>query len=390
MQALGSVGFQLAERDPGQFQQGLAAPVGGNLIGFGDGENQPLQLFYKFGRALLHGRKPGGQCGHAAHRVDSKTGRQIGLHGVGRYDGTLFQQRFQCFPAQFIPDTAGQKARYAGNRNTGTEKRCAAGFAQCPFNSGSLVLLGGLRRFRAVDDSFVPVLVGHGQLDALGVKVHGKMYRNALQFPAEQFPGFGRGGPGGGSISLGAHAEHGAVVAPGQVAIRKTGTGENIPHQPFVIGLPLPHGTAGGHTGGSILRRAQAAFDLDAGHAGLHQFPQVGNMVHVFQAQVAGLARFTRGQAGRGVKGQTAGTGTGTAVAAASAQESAHHALTADTHTEGTVDEYLALDGTGGADGPDLFQRELPRQNDPVVPQGRQLFGTGGSVHAHLGGTVQM
>ena len=154
--------------------------------------------------------------------------------------------------------------------------------------------------------------------------------------------------------------------------------------------MPFPHGTAGRHHGGGILRRAQPPFNLDAGHPGVHQLPQTGNVVHIFQAQVAGFSRLAGSQPGGGVKGQTAGPCAGAAVAAAPAQEGTHHALAADAHAQRPVDEHLALDGAGGADRPNLLQGQFPGQDHPVVPQGRQFPGPGGGVYAHLGGPVQM
>ncbi len=118
----------------------------------------------------------------------------------------------------------------------------------------------------------------------------------------------------------------------------------------------------------------------------------MGDQVHLLQAQVAGFARLAGGQpphAGGGVKGQAAGAGAGAPVAAAPAQEGAHHALAADPHAERAVDEHLALDGAGGADGADLLQREFTRQDHPVIAQVGQRLRPRRGVDAHLGGAVQ-
>ena len=112
-------------------------------------------------------------------------------------------------------------------------------------------------------------------------------------------------------------------------------------------------------------------------------------MVHVFQAQMAGFAGLAGAQARRGVKRQAAGPGAGAAVAAAPAQKRAHHALAAHAHAQRAVDEHLALDGAGRADGADLLQTQLPRQDHAVVPQRGHLLRAGRCVHGHLGRGVQ-
>ena len=246
------------------------------------------------------------------------------MDSVGLYNTALFQQLVQRLAAHLVPGRAGQEAQaplLCVHRDTGGRKGGAAGLVQCTLNSGQRVLLGGLRLVSAVNVDPVARIIGSGQLDAaiLDASADGVLYRHPLQFSAEQLAGFGRGGAGGRSVSLGADAEHPAVVMVGQVAVGEAGPGEDVPHQLFIIGLALPHGTAGGHRGGGVFGRAQTALDLGADHTGVHQFPDVGNIIHIFQAQVAGFAGLAGAQARAGIKGQAAGACAGAAVAAASA-----------------------------------------------------------------------
>ena len=233
------------------------------------------------------------------------------------------------------------------------------------------------------------VPVGGGQLDALRIKCHRHVHRHPRQLPPEQLPRFGHGRFGGGGVRFGAHTKHSTIVFSGEIPIGEPGTGKNIPQQRRVIGQPVPRCPAAGGTHRRVLRRAQPPFDFYAGHPRVHQLAQMGQVIHVFQTQMAGAARLAGAQPRRGIKGQTAGPGAGTPVAAAPSQKGAHHALAAHRHAQRAVDKHLALHGGGGAHGADLFQRQFPGQNDPVIPQRCQLPRALRRVDAHLGGAVQ-
>ena len=219
------------------------------------------------------------------------------------------------------------------------------------------------------------VVVAGGQLDAavLDAAADLVMHRHALQLTAEQLAGLGRGGAGRRGVRLGAHAEHLAVVAVRQVAVGEARAGEDVPHELFIVGLARADRTAGRDDRRRVLGRAQAALDLHAGDTRVHQLPQVRDVVHIFQAQVAGLAGLAGFQACAGVKGQAAGPGAGAAVAAAAAQKGAHHALAGHAHAECAVDEYLHLNGAGFADGADFIEGQLPRENDAVIAPERPV-----------------
>ena len=236
------------------------------------------------------------------------------------------------------------------------------------------------------------VVVPGRQLDAavLDAAADLVMHRHALQFTAEQLAGLGRRCAGRRGVRLGAHAEHFAVVAVRQVAVRETRAGEDILHELFIVRLARTDRTAGRDDRRRILRRAQAALNFHTGDTRVHQLPQVRDVVHIFQAQMAGLAGLAGFQACAGVKGQAAGPGAGAPVAAAAAQKGAHHALAGHTHAECAVDEHLHLNGAGLADGADFIEGQLTRENDAVIPQGGQFFGPFRRVDAHLGRAVQV
>ena len=54
------------------------------------------------------------------------------------------------------------------------------------------------------------------------------------------------------------------------------------------------------------------------------------------------------------------------------------------------MDKDLDLDGAGLADGTNLLQRQLTRQNDAVIAQRGKLLSALGRVDAHLGRAVQV
>ena len=303
----------------------------------------------------------------------------------------LLQQRLQRGAAQLVPFAARQKSRLAARQhlNAVCTKRRAAGFGQRPLHGGQWVLLCGLGRVFAGNNGVAALGVGDRHADALRRKADREIHRHPFQLPAEQLPGFGRGGTGGGSVRLGAHAEHGLAAAPGQVTVAEPRAGENIPHQRLVIGPALPRGAAGGHGGRRVLRRAQPSLNLDAGHPGGLQFCHVGDQVHVLQAQVTGGSRLAGTQVSAGVKGQAAGSCAVPPVAAAPAQKGAHHALPAHGHTHGAVNKDLALDGALAHNVTDFGKAQLPGQNRPGIPQLCQHFGALGGMDAHLGGAVQ-
>ena len=236
------------------------------------------------------------------------------------------------------------------------------------------------------------VRIGSRQLDAavLHTAADGVAHRHALQLTAEQLACFRGGGTGSLGICLGAHTEHFAVVAVRKVTVRKARAGEDVPHQLFIVVLPRADGAAGRDDRRRILRRAQAALNFDAGHTRVHQLPQMRDVVHILQAQVAGPARLTRAQAGACIKRQAAWPCAGTSVAAAPAQKCAHHALAGHAHAERPVDKDLDLDGAGLADSADLLKRQFTRQNHAVIAQRSQFLRPLGRVNAHLGRAVQV
>ena len=202
--------------------------------------------------------------------MGGKIGQGVGLHGVGRGGAALLQQLIQCVAAQLVPSGTGQKAGVVGlDGKFRHHKRGAAGLGQRALDARQRVLLGGLRLIGAVQNDLVAVLIGGGQLDApvLDTALQRVMHGYAGQLAAEQLACLGRGGLGGGGVGLGAHTEHRAVVAVQQVAVGKAGTGEDVPHQLLVIGLPLARAAAGRHGCGGVFRRAQTPLNLHAGNA---------------------------------------------------------------------------------------------------------------------------
>ena len=372
----------------GQLQHRAAAQRGRQVFGLFDGQHKGAVP----APDLLRRFKPGRQFWQVPGGPRRKAGQRILLHRMGNNDTALVQQRVQRPAAQFIPHRPRQKGGHAlrrVQRQAVQHKGGAAGLGKCPPHRLALVPLGGLGRVLAIDHRFVAVPVGGGQLDALRVKCHRHVHRHPRQLPPEQLPRFGHGRFGGGGVRFGAHTKHGAVIFSGEIPVREPGTGKNIPQQRRVIGQPVPRCPAAGGTHRRVLRRAQPPFDFYAGHPRVHQLAQMGQVIHVFQTQMAGAARLAGAQPRRGIKGQTAGPGAGAPVAAAPAQKSAHHALAAHGHAQRAVDKHLALHGRGGAHGADLFQRQFPGQNDPVIPQRRQLPCALRRVDAHLGGAVQ-
>ena len=278
---------------------------------------------------------------------------------MGNNDTALVQQRVQRPAAQLVPRRPRQKGGHAlrrVQRQAVQHKGGAAGLGKRPPHRLALVLLGGLGRVLAVHHRLVAVPVGGGQLDALLIKCHRHVHRHPGQFPPEQLPGLGHGRFGGGGVRFGAHTKHSTVIFAGEIPVGEPGTGKNIPQQRRVIGQSVPGRPAAGRTHRRVLRRAQPPFDFHAGNPRVHQFTQMGQVVHVLQTQMAGPTRLAGAQPRRGVKGQAAGPGAGAPVAAAPAQKGTHHALAAHRHAQRAVDKHLALDGGGGADGADLFQ----------------------------------
>ena len=385
----------LAEHYPRQLQQGLFPPCRRDALRLRKGENQIFQLVHGVRRALRRIGKPCGQRGQLPHRVGGVGRHREGLHHMGRGRAALFQQLVQRLAAHLIPRRAGQEAKAALPRLGGQARHqegCAAGLAQRTLNAGHRVLLGGLRLVRAIDANLMAVRIGSRQLDAavLHAAADRVPHRHTLQLTAEQLAGLRGGGAGSRGVRLGAHAEHFAVIVVRQVAVRKAGAREDVPHQLFIVGLALADGTAGRDRRRRILRRAQTALNLDAGHARIHQLPQMRDVVHILQAQVAGPAGLAGFQPRRGIKRQAAGARAGAAVAAAPAQKGAHHALAGYTHTEGAVDKDFYLNRTCLTDGADFLQRELTRQNHAVIAQRRQFLRALRRVDAHLGRAVQL
>ncbi len=135
---------------------------------------------------------------------------------MGAGGGALLQQFVQRPAAQLVPLAAGQETGGVGpgqKFQAAQGEGSAARLAQRPLDGGQRVLLGGLGGGPAVNDGLMPFAIPGGQLDPLRCKADGKIHRRPRQFPAEQFPRPGSGGPGGGGVRLGAHAEHPAVVA---------------------------------------------------------------------------------------------------------------------------------------------------------------------------------
>ena len=311
----------------------------------------------------------------------------LGLHpGAGnrRQLLPLGQQVLQQGAAQFVPFAAGQVARLALRRQPAEHKGRTTGFAQCPLNAGALVGFGGLRLAAAHGAGRVALAVVRRQFHPLRLCAEGKPNRNAGVLPPVQLPQAGQGRLAGGGVLLGAHAEHRAVDLSIVPAAGKAGAGERILQQLLVVGFLFPGSPAGGHRGGHVLGGAQAALDLHAHHAGLHQ---LGDLIHqrqVLQAQVVALLRAVGG------KGQAAGTGTAAPIAAAAAQKCAHVALAAHRHTQRAVDEAFQLNGAFGGNAGDLPAAQLPAENGPGKAQPGQLLHARQAVHAHLGGAVQL
>ena len=394
-QAAHGIRFHSAESSAGQLQQRFAAQGLRHSVRFPDGQDQITQLGQVFGTGQLgSGFKTGGQLGYHAYFVLGVFRQGDFLCGQGRRFTALLQQLVQRFAAHLIPGGAGQKsgaALAAGKLNPGAGERRTAGFAQGALNAGGGVFLCGLRFIGAVHIDTAAVVVESCQFDAavLHTAADAEMHRNALQFAAEQLAGFRRGGARSGCIGFGAHAKHGAVIAACQIGITEAGAGENIPQQRFIIGLPGAGCAAGRYRSGGIFRRAQAAFNFNAGNPGGFQLGHVGHKVHVFQAQVAGFARLAGAQAVGSIKRQAAGTRAGTAIAAAPAQERAHHALAAHGHAHRAVYKHFAFDRACLYHGFDLRQAQLTGQNGAGIPQLCQHLGALCGVDAHLGRAVQ-
>ena len=296
VQPRGGLLLKPAEHDPRQLQQRFSAPCRGDALGLGDREDQVLQLLRRIRLALGRIGKAGGQRGQLTHGMGGIGRHFKRLYSVGRGLAALFQQLVQRLAAQLVPGGAGQEAEAPLPRLGGEavhDKRRAAGLAEGALNAGQRVLLGGLRLVGAVDADPVAVVVAGGQLDAAVLHAAAQfiVHGHALQLAAEQLAGLGRGGAGRRGVGLGAHAEHFAVVAVRQVAVGEARAREDVPHELFVVGLARADCAAGRDDCRRVLGRAQAALDFHAGDTRVHQLPQMRDVVHVLQAQMAGFAR---------------------------------------------------------------------------------------------------
>ena len=286
VQPRGGLLLKSAEHDPRQLQQRFPPPCLGDALGFGDWENQVLQLLHRLRRALGRIGKAGGQRGQLPHGMGGIGRHFKRLYGVGRDLAALFQQLVQRLAAQLVPGGAGQEAEAPLPRRGGKavhDKRRAAGLAEGALNTGQRILLGRLRLVGAVNADPVAVVVAGGQLDAAVLHAAAQfiVYGHALQLAAEQLACLGRGGAGRRGVGLGAHTEHLAVVAVRQVAVGEARAREDVPHELFVVGLARADRAAGCDDCRRVLGRAQAALDLHAGDTRVHQLPQVRDVVHV-------------------------------------------------------------------------------------------------------------
>ena len=86
-----------------------------------------------------------------------------------------------------------------------------------------------------------------------------------------------------------------------------------------------------------------------------------------------------------------AGLGAGAAVRAPLGDHPGHEALPGVGDAEGPVDERLeAKLGHRAADGPDVVERVLAGEHDPLDPEPLHDEGTADIVHRHLGGAVDL
>ena len=134
----------------------------------------------------------------------------------------------------------------------------------------------------------------------------------------------------------------------------------------------------------------EPAFDLERTDAGSHQVGEA-----LVEPQVAGREeRAVADDDAAGCVDQVvagaAGLGADTAVRAATRELLAQVALPAVAHAQRAVDEELQFAVDGRADGPDLFERQLPLQHQARKAQGFQFPRPFGRPDGRLRGGVQL